>query len=338
MNPDISVIIPVYNCQFYIEECLESIHAAIEYCKKKKESVPEPQVEVLVIDDGSSDLTGTMSDHFTERMQELTVYHTENQGVSAARKLGIQKARGNWILFIDGDDWIEKDYIQTLYETALNGKSDVICCNSIDTEEGKFRNNKILEEEEIGMLNRLLEDYFAGKRYLYVLWGKMIRRSLVQSLDFVKIAHTEDTHMMLQLLFQGATFHLLTYYGYHYRINPSGAMAVQNRSVIYKDRLVTLEYLWTRCMEKARFYIPDVNDQIVETLDVYISTLLDRDNPETTSNIRPLLREYKCNIHGPYHKKNKHKKKLLIMSYFPKITICCITGMYRLRRWFYKHN
>ena len=117
----ISVIIPIYNAEVYLENCLESI---------KNQSFTD--YEVLLIDDGSTDNSGKICDVFATKDFRFQVIHKSNGGVSSARNIGIEQAKGEWICFMDSDDTVEKDYLQHLYQGA-NQQNDILVVQGFKT-------------------------------------------------------------------------------------------------------------------------------------------------------------------------------------------------------------
>ena len=97
-NPKISVIVPVYNVEKYLHRCVDSILAQTFN-----------DFELLLIDDGSKDKSGAICDEYAAKDSRVRVFHKENGGVSSARNLGLENAKGDWIIFIDSDDWIADD-------------------------------------------------------------------------------------------------------------------------------------------------------------------------------------------------------------------------------------
>ena len=102
-NPKVSIIIPAYNIAPYLERCLESVR-----CQTYKE------LQIIIIDDGSRDQSGQIADTFAEKDKRFRVIHKENGGVSAARKTGLEQADGEYIGFVDGDDYIEPKMYEKL--------------------------------------------------------------------------------------------------------------------------------------------------------------------------------------------------------------------------------
>lgn len=99
----ISVIVPMYNVELYLRKCLDSI---VNQTYKN--------IEILIIDDGSTDNSGMICDEYAQKDDRIKVFHTENQGLSSARNLGLDEATGDWVGFVDSDDWIDDDMYDVL--------------------------------------------------------------------------------------------------------------------------------------------------------------------------------------------------------------------------------
>jgi len=110
------VIVPVYNIEKYIGQCIQSL------MDQKTEFV----YEVLLVDDGSVDSSGMICDKYAENYPMVSVMHQENKGLSCARNAGLEKVRGRYISFVDGDDCVEQDYIQVLMQKAAQAKADIV--------------------------------------------------------------------------------------------------------------------------------------------------------------------------------------------------------------------
>lgn len=173
-SPKISVIVPVYNVEKYIRRCIESILAQTY-----------TNFEVLLVDDGSTDKSGLICDEFSKVDDRIQVFHKENGGVSSARNYGLNKAKGEWISFIDGDDWIGSfyfevfqqkitknsldldivsfDYYLDSYERMSSYKKEVHSCNK------KIMIEKLLINEAGGYLwNKIIKlDLFVTNRIIF---------------------------------------------------------------------------------------------------------------------------------------------------------------------------
>lgn len=117
MKDLISIIIPVYNASNYLEKCLKCV---INQTYKK--------IEIILIDDGSTDNSGEICDDFSNIDKRISVLHTKNKGQSSARNLGLKKAKGKYISFIDADDYVENDFIEYLYKNLIEQNVDISAC------------------------------------------------------------------------------------------------------------------------------------------------------------------------------------------------------------------
>lgn len=133
MDALISIIIPVFNAEKYIAECLNSI---------TQQSYTN--LEILLIDDGSTDNSGSICDEFANEDNRIKVIHKENGGVSSARNIGLQLAQGEYISFIDSDDCVDKEYISAMYEKIIKTNSDISFCKY-----SKLINQKLFEVKEL---------------------------------------------------------------------------------------------------------------------------------------------------------------------------------------------
>ena len=111
----VSVVIPVYNCELYLQQCVESL------LKQTHKSL-----EILLVDDGATDKSPKVCDEFASKSNLVKVLHKENSGAAAARKTGIMNATGQYVLFVDADDWLEEKYVETLLNVAVNSQVDVV--------------------------------------------------------------------------------------------------------------------------------------------------------------------------------------------------------------------
>nr|WP_302853132.1 glycosyltransferase [Methanosphaera stadtmanae] len=131
MNQKVSIVIPVYNVEKYIERCLKSI------LNQTLDSI-----EVIVIDDGSTDNSGKICDEFSTKYKNVKTFHKRNGGVSSARNLGISIAKGEYIGFVDPDDFIHVNMYKELYENAKKVNSDIAICSFKE-----IKGNKIYKED-----------------------------------------------------------------------------------------------------------------------------------------------------------------------------------------------
>ena len=116
-SPLISVIIPVYNVENYVEKCLDSV---------RRQSYSN--LEIIVVDDGATDRSGEICERISKEDDRIKVFHKQNGGLSSARNYGIKKARGEWVCFVDSDDYIRRNFVEKLYEAVNKNGADVAVC------------------------------------------------------------------------------------------------------------------------------------------------------------------------------------------------------------------
>ena len=149
MNPKVSVIVPIYNVEKYLERCLESL---------VNQSLQE--IEILLIDDGSTDNSPLICDKYAKQDQRIKVVHKQNQGLGMARNTGLELASGEYVVFIDSDDFIEKNAYQEMYDMIKEENAEILITNYYEyvtntcekKEMRTVREARIIEGEEIKKL------------------------------------------------------------------------------------------------------------------------------------------------------------------------------------------
>lgn len=218
----ISVIVPVYNVEPYLSECVNSIL-----------NQTHKNFEIILVDDGSTDSSGELCDKFAEKDSRIKVIHKDNGGLSSARNAGAEVSHGGYICFIDSDDAVSESYLKTLYENAEKFNADVSMCGFI-----KFTNNEELplssenisfdvNKEEI--LNRLTEVGTEPAIKITVAWNKLIRKSVADKITFPVGRLHEDEFYINSLLETAETFAETTAELYYYRQRPDSIVGENNQ-------------------------------------------------------------------------------------------------------------
>lgn len=194
-SPEISVIVPVYNAEEFIERCLKSLLDQ-DFAKS---------YEIVVINDGCTDRTPEIVEEIAKDNKIIRVYSQKNAGISAARNAGLAHVRGKYVLFTDSDDFVERRYLSALYDAAERSGADITCCNyrniNADNTVGIgciFRHRPgVFDSAE--MLGALLRD-ITVRSYI---WNKMFRRELFSknNITFPLGLHFEDVRTMPRLFY-----------------------------------------------------------------------------------------------------------------------------------------
>ncbi len=190
MNEKVSVIIPVYNGEKYLDNCIKSV--ANQTYKN---------LEIIVIDDGSTDRTVDICEEWKEKDHRVRVLHKPNGGRGSARNAGLAMATGEYIHFVDADDWIEEDAIESLYKALIKNNSDIVVGNMTSYIEDTrmydfFIDNHDYYEKDYTPQEWFKEEYEPDKmfRQLFVVaWAKLYRRKLFKDIWYTEKDHlTED--------------------------------------------------------------------------------------------------------------------------------------------------
>lgn len=177
----VSIVIPVYNTEKYIRQCLNSII-----------NQTYENLEIIIVDDGSTDKSGKLCDEYATYDSRITVFHTENHGLSAARNFALDRMSGEYVAFIDSDDWIEKNTISRLMSFASIHRGEIIACQcTIEWKEKSIQPNtdniiKAFEREDI------LNDYIINGTMGTTIWNKLYSVDFFSSIRFPEGHNYED--------------------------------------------------------------------------------------------------------------------------------------------------
>ncbi len=235
----ISIIVPVYKVEKYIYQCVDSI---INQTHKN--------IEIILVDDGSPDNCGKICDEYAEKDSRIKVIHKENGGLSDARNHGIDAASGEWLMFVDSDDYIALNMAEMLFKAATEYMADIVMCN-FSRFKDDYPYDKTTEELpspflfEIAEKNNFLYISENSKLSVYHIsaWGKIYRRSLFYELRYPQGRIYEDSTIAPTLLDSAHRIICLKESYYFYRTNPL-SLTQQGFSIkhfdyllLYKDRI-----------------------------------------------------------------------------------------------------
>lgn len=210
--PLISVIIPVYNAEGYLEKCLESMSSQTIFEK----------LEVIFIDDGSKDKSGEMLDRFVLLYKNVVVKHIDNGGVSNARNLGLEISRGRYISFIDADDYLDKDFFEYLL-SEVDDQTDIIGCGFIaeypNISVDHSSNKRLVLDKKMAIKEFLLERDMDPN-----VTSKIFRKEVIGEIRFDKaLTLGEDRWFLFNCLEKISLLKSLPGGKYHYVMNDSSA-------------------------------------------------------------------------------------------------------------------
>lgn len=306
----VSVIVAAYNIQDYIVKCLDSI-ANQTY----------RNLEVIVVDDGSSDNTGKLADEFSENDNRFIVIHKENGGVSSARNRGIDVASGDFIGFVDGDDTIEDDMYEILVNNAIKYDADISHCGYKVIENNKetlFYDTKqiIIQDRKRGLV-----ELFEGTLIEPSLCNKIFKKNIVGDIrldESIKI--NEDLYFNV-LLFNNSTrsvFEDIAKYNYIKRENSASTSKLNSIRKINDPRIVykTIIELFK---EDNEILIYAENMDINRNINLYSLLTLESNSEflRLKEEIRCYIKKNKCKIKTNNRINKKVKLKIYCILYMP---------------------
>lgn len=206
---EVSVIIPVYNVEQWLPRCLESLINQTIF----------NEIEILLIDDGSTDLSGSLCDSYASKYKNIATYHKSNGGVSSARNYGLQYANGLYIAFVDSDDYVEKDFYEMMIKSGKKQNADLLVgdYNLVFPDGKKKRYRSSANKPIFWDQNSAIKDFLKGENIGVNLFDKLFLRNTIGNLKFdeeIKIG--EDMYFIFQFLTRTKKVYGSFIAGYYY--------------------------------------------------------------------------------------------------------------------------
>lgn len=236
-TPKISVIVPVYNVEQYLPRCIDSILVQTF-----------TDFELLLIDDGSTDNSGKICDEYAKKDNRIRVFHKENGGVSSARNLGLDNIRGEFVNFVDSDDWLEKDCFFILMEDKYIADLTFFGCNLQFTDGSKtthsptsfYSSDKNRIEEQLGKLKHNPQSF----EYLGYTWNKLFKKEMIDRyrlLFVLNLTFREDELFTLSYSRYITSLRIKSDCIYNYRVTSTGltcSIKTENEYTLLSNNLL----------------------------------------------------------------------------------------------------
>lgn len=261
-NPKVSVIVPVYNVQDYLRQCVDSILAQTF-----------EDYELILVDDGCTDHSGSICDEYETKSDKAEVIHQQNGGLPVARKVGIEHAHGDYILFVDADDWVDPDHLESLITKAEQEQADVVMCGfyfEFPKKKVKFANIPTSLTGKDIIIESLKGSLHAGVVF------KLIRRSLFLDhvINFPQYTYLEDMCLSTEILLVAKRIVSTNLVSYHYRYNyhsETNTRDIEFRIRKFEESILNLQelfdhrLLWNdEALKKALYH--RINNEKLELL------------------------------------------------------------------------
>ncbi len=232
MNKKVSIVIPVYNVERYLGECLDSI---VNQTYKN--------LQIILVDDGSTDNSGKICDEYAQNDNRITVVHQENQGAGAAKNTGLDLVEGEYLSLIDSDDYIEYDFYEVLVSGIEEHNADVVQCLFRKT----FVNNSYDRRYNFSSTG---DRVLTSKKYLFemlydwkyaVFWNKLFKASLLGETRFPVDRKIDDEFFTYKLICNAKKIVNIDDVLYNYRMRQSSVMNENDNEKLIRDRIDSFE-------------------------------------------------------------------------------------------------
>lgn len=302
---NISIIIPVYNVQDYLMDCVKSII----------DNQDMEGIEILLIDDGSSDKSGYICDKLAENYSYIKAYHKKNGGLSSARNAGINLAEGKWITFIDSDDLVSKRYIQDIKAMSKLTNYDVFIYKHINFR-GKINNstdNTSMKLEDITKEQAMYTLHV--DEYGNYAWNKLYKKFLFNNIKYPIQKTYEDIFTTYKLYDIANKIALIDNFLYYYRQRPGSIVYskdISKKINMFKDRYIAEKELndffvekYPSCQKQSEVDLLRYSLVLCTYTEIY-----DREKDEIFNQAKHFLKSHVVNL-----KSNKIKLEFLILLY-----------------------
>lgn len=296
----VSIIIPIYNVENYLQQCIDSLL-----------NQSHSQLEIILIDDGSTDRSPQICDENEKKDSRIKVIHKQNAGAASARNVGLDVATGEYICFIDSDDYIKENYVEKLLYFLEGNNADVSVCSYLylykDAIEHEYMDPiGVVSEKEF--IRRFLTDWKCG-----LLWNKMFKATLMRNVRFEEGHKIDDEFFTYKVIMNADKVVVISDELYIYRMRASSVM--QSTQINYEKMLQDrFEYLTQRYLDVIKKY-PDFQREYLENLvDNFIRLLSDsRCSKECYNHMKQQIRgccDWIRGIHINFFLKRAFKKAL----------------------------
>lgn len=221
----ISIVVPIYNVEKYLRKCIDSILNQTYH-----------NLEIILVNDGSTDSSGDICNEYKNKDERIVVIHQENKGMSSARNAGIEIATGQYIGFVDSDDYIEKDMYERLFQNIIDYNADIAICGFVFEENNKIVSKNFTNNVEVFDKATALEELLKDRKIHSYVWNKLFKRELWNDAKFKLGVAFEDIDIMYKLFKKANKIIYINSLEYYYVQRSTSIMHVHNSKFIF-DRI-----------------------------------------------------------------------------------------------------
>ena len=243
MSNIISIIVPIYKVEKYLDRCINSI---LNQTFK--------DFELILVDDGSPDRCGDICEEYAKKDKRIKVIHKENGGLSDARNAGLDIAKGEFVGFVDSDDFIHKDMYMILYDTLVKSKSDISQCKFKYFSKENELNKNIINDGKYKIYNNIdaIEEIMDNKNLNANVWNKLYKRELFREIRFPKGKIHEDEFVTYKVFYRAKTISYVNKELYYYFSNDTGIM---------KNLNINSKFDWIEAIEERNEFLLSIKEK-----------------------------------------------------------------------------
>lgn len=285
--PLISVIIPVYKVEVYLDRCVQSV------CRQRYRNL-----EIILVDDGSPDRCGAMCDEYAQQDERIRVIHQQNEGLSAARNAGLQQATGQLIAFVDSDDYVSEDYILFLFELRERFSADIAVCGFFDVRGKRITPWRKQEGEDY-----VTDSVAAVRNMLYTIdfdasvCGKLFPRTLFETIQFPVGRLYEEVMTTYRLLLSVRCVAISRSPQYYY-VKHEASIVSSRFTKQSLDMLEACQQIYDYASEKKTALLPAATRKLVYACFYLLKTIGKEDwrYPELIRELHAILHKHRFSV------------------------------------------
>ena len=306
----ISIIIPAYNTALYLDRCMTSVCAQTY-----------GNIEIILVNDGATDHTPALCDAWAEKDARVRVIHQANQGLAEVCNVGVKASKGEFIGFVDSDDWIEPRMFEQLYHSIQKYNSDIsVCSVLLETESGKFLRRSGSLKEKVRAGNAALKRILIDKSEKSYRWNKLYRKTLFEGIVFPKNRVFEDLNTVYKLYAKAKAVSYTGTHLYHYIQRADsiiGAVSVQKELDFFTANAERYDFI-TRFpdfsdRERKKLHIRTIKRLLRSSHKVYKMSKSDEYKPQKDKIIEYMRKNYRHDF------KFENYRKYILHNYWVSI-------------------
>ena len=323
----ISVIVPVYNAENYIDAC---IHSILQQTYE--------DFELILVDDGSTDRSGIIIDTYADEYEKIHVVHSANGGAAAARNLGVKNANGRWVCFVDADDTIEPGYLRYLMELRNEFNADIAICGYeviyADKKDESLDDSETVKEKSRYAMTGVeaMEDLLYQRHFMSVPWGYISKLSQWDNISFPEGAKAEDMATIYKLYAMAGrvAYGDKKLYNYYQR---------KSNTIYSTESVRNIDY-YKHCKEMIVYVGTNYNKQLPAAYSRHFSacfqilseTPMKKKNKKLIASVYKDIRRIQISVLKDKHAKTRNRCAALMSLVSVRMMHCMLRAFYKIKK------